>query len=178
MVNNCEETGNGALPEATLAFRWVYILLPALILLISVISVAWFYHLLPEELGYRFQSDGSADRFASRSTIVLWALLPQFLFALVAGGITWGITRLGKMPGRVEGAAVRPESILLVMGNMVALVQIILCFAMLDIFSYNSYQIHLLPLWVFVLIVMGGGGIILGIFFIRALLRVWAASKE
>ena len=178
MVSNGEETGKGTSPEVRLAFRWVYILLPALILLLSVISVAWFYRLLPEELGYRFQPDGSADRFASRGTIVLWALLPQFLLTLVAAGITWGITRIGKMFEQVEGAAVKPESVLLVMGNMVALLQIILCFAMLDIFSYNSYQIHLLPLWVFVLIVLGGGGIILGVFFIRALQWVWTASKE
>ena len=57
----------------------------------------------------------------------------------------------------------------MVMGNMIVLPQIILCFAMLDIFSYNSYQIHLMPLWVFALIVMGLGGMALGIFFILAI---------
>ena len=63
------------------------------------------------------------------------------------------------------------------MGNMVALPQIILCFAMLDIFSYNSYQMHIMPLWVFALIIMGLGGIILGIFFIRAIRRGWGATQ-
>ncbi len=63
------------------------------------------------------------------------------------------------------------------MGNMIALPQIILCFAMLDIFSYNSYQVHIMPLWVFALITMGLGGIILGIFFIRAIRRAWGATR-
>ncbi len=63
------------------------------------------------------------------------------------------------------------------MGNMVALPQIILCFAMLDIFSYNSYQIHIMPLWVFALIIMGLGGIILGVFFIRAIQQAWGATR-
>jgi hypothetical protein len=48
------------------------------------------------------------------------------------------------------------------MGNMIVLPQIVLGFVMLDIIIYNSYRIHLMPLWVFALIVMGIGGIILG----------------
>ena len=64
------------------------------------------------------------------------------------------------------------------MGNMVALPQIILCFAMLDIFSYNSYQIHLMPVWIFALIIMVIGGIILGIFLFQAVRRAWVASNK
>ena len=57
------------------------------------------------------------------------------------------------------------------MGNMVALPQIILGFAMLDIFLYNAYQIDILPLWIFALIVLVLGGIILGVFFIILVIR-------
>jgi hypothetical protein len=60
---------------------------------------------------------------------------------------------------------------------MVALPQIILGFAMLDIFSYNSYQIHLMPLWIFALIVMGLGGMALGIFFILAIRGVLGTTR-
>ena len=63
------------------------------------------------------------------------------------------------------------------MGNMIALPQIILCFAMLDIFSYNSYQIHLLPLWLFALIVMIMGGVIIGIFFILAIREISGTAR-
>jgi len=61
------------------------------------------------------------------------------------------------------------NTLLAIMGNMVALPQLILCFAMLDIFLYNAYQRHIMPLWVFALVVMGSGGIILGIFFVQAI---------
>jgi hypothetical protein len=57
---------------------------------------------------------------------------------------------------------------LLLMGNMVALPQLVLVFAMLAIFSYNSYGIYLMPLWIFALIVMGLGGVVLGIVFFLA----------
>jgi hypothetical protein len=49
---------------------------------------------------------------------------------------------------------------------------------MLDIFSYNSYQIHLIPLWVFALIVMVLGGIILGVIFLQAIRRIRGGLPE
>jgi len=153
-------------------------MLPVVILLLSVIITAYFYHLLPVEVAYRFQTDGSPDKWLSRSAIVLWTLLPQLFLTLVAGAVTWGIAKLAGRYIPPENTGIRPERIILFMGNMIALPQIILFFAMLDIFSYNSYQIHLLPLWIFALIVIVVGGIILGILFIRAIRRVQRVSKE
>jgi hypothetical protein len=58
------------------------------------------------------------------------------------------------------------------MGNMIGLPQLIICFAMLDIFSYNAYGIHIMPVWIFALLVIGLGLIPLGMFFIQAIRRV------
>jgi len=176
-VNKSKEPIKQTTTGATLAFHWGYIILPVVILLLSIIVTACFYHRLPVELAYHFKSDGSPDRWLSRGAIILWMLLPQLFLTLLAGAITWGITRLGALFRQPESTWIKPERILILMGNMVALPQIILCFAMLDIFSYNSYQIHLLPLWVFSLIIMGLGGIILGIFFIRAIRQAWGATR-
>ena len=163
--------------RSTLSFHWSYIILPVVILLLSIILIAYFYHRLPIEIGYHFKSDGSPDRWLSRGTITLWMLLPQLFLTLLAGAITWGITKLGALFRQPESIWIQPERILLLMGNMIGLPQIILCFAMLNIFSYNSYQIHIMPLWVFALIIMGLGGIILGIFFIRAVRQVWSVNR-
>ncbi len=163
--------------EEILTFHWGYIILPVVILLLSIILTAYFYHQLPAELAYRFKSDGSPAGWLNRGTIVLWTLLPQFLLTLLAGAITWGITRVSARFGQPESTWIKPRSILLLMGNIIALPQAILCFAMLYIFNYNSHQIHILPLWVFALIIMGLGGIILGIFFIRAIWQVWGAAR-
>ncbi len=72
--------------------------------------------------------------------------------------------------GKVEG-------IIRLMGNMMALPQIVLGFVMLDIFIYNSYRIHIMPLWIFAVIVMGAGVIVLGIFFLRAIRDVWRPTR-
>ncbi len=176
-ANKSKEPSKQTTRGATLAFHWSYIILPVVILLLSIILTACFYHRLPAEPAYHFQSDGSPDRWLSRGTIILWILLPQLFLTLLAGAITWGITKLSALFRQPESTGIKPERILLLMGNMIALPQLILCFAMLDIFSYNSYQIHIMPLWVFALIIMGLGGIILGIFFIRAIQQAWRATR-
>ena len=139
----------------TLTFRWRYIVLPLVFLSLSIILTAYFYHLLPTEVAYHFKLDGTPDKWLSREVTIIWALIPQLILTLLAGGITWVITKLGKLSKQKEDTWIRPEMILSVMGNLIALPQFIVFFAMLDIFSYNSYQVHLMPMWIFLLIILG-----------------------
>lgn len=141
-------------------------MLPAAVLLLSIILAVSFYGLLPPEAAYHFEH-GAPDRWASRGAIIAWTVIPQFVFLLFALVIVSVAAILCKRSGLEGSAPIR--RLLSMMGNMVALPQIILAFAMLDIFLYNAYQIHLRPLWVFILIVIVLGGIFLGIFFLQAL---------
>ena len=174
MIAKSEEPARDKISKQTTPFRWTYIILPVAILLLSIILTGYFYHLLPKEVAYHFK-DGSPDRWMSRGAIIAWTLTPQFFFTLLAGAIAWGMLKLSTHFQQTESNWV--GKMLSLMGNMIALPQIILGFAMLDIFSYNSYQIHLMPLWLFAVIVMGLGGIILGIFFTLAIRRVWRATR-
>ena len=160
------EMANKTTSEKTISFRWIYILLPVLILLLSIILAAYFYRLLPPEVAYHFE-DGAPDRWMSRGAITAWLIIPQFVLVVLGVTISGGTTILSTRFQPAENTPVRKA--LLIMGNMVALPQIILTFAMLDIFLYNAYQIKLMPLWVFTVIVMVLGGIILGIFFIQTI---------
>ena len=155
------------------AFRWRYIALPLAVLILSVAMVGYFWRLLPAEVAYHFRSDGSPDQWLNRSTIVLWALLPQLFLTILAGAITFGLSKLGSISSDIAAVMAKLGRVLLVMGNMVAIPQVILCFAMLDIFSYNSYQIHILPVWVFALIVIVIGAIVLTVFFYQTVRQAW-----
>ncbi len=161
--------------EEVISFRWTYIVLPLAILLLSAILVAWFYHLLPGEVAYHFKN-GSPDRWMSRGLFVAWTLTPQFFFVLMAAGVVWGVTKLSALSRQTGNPLVKPGKLLSVMGNMLVLPQIIISFAMLDVFLYNSYQVHLIPLWAFALIVMGSGVIVMGVLFILAARRAWRVS--
>jgi len=173
VINLNEATQEAALRKAV-TFRWKYIVTPLAILLISIILVAYFYPLMPDEIAYHF-TDGAPDRWTSRTSITSWLLIPQFLLTLLAAGIVWAAIRLSARLQQTESGAV--SIMLAIMGNMIALPQIILGFAMLDIFSYNAYRIHLIPLWVFAVLVMAVGGIILGIFFLQAIRRVQTTAQ-
>jgi len=155
----------------SLPFHWTYTVLPVTILLLSVVLTAVFYHRLPTEVAYNFKLDGSPDNWFSREMLIVWMLVPQLILTLLAATITWGITKLGIPFQQMEGRRIRPGRIVSLMGNMVALPQIILCFALVDVFSYNLYGAHIMPLWLFALIITVLGAIILGIFFISAVRR-------
>tara|TARA_Y100000310_G_scaffold214851_1_gene215811 strand:- start:249 stop:869 length:621 start_codon:yes stop_codon:yes gene_type:complete len=177
LVTKSREPAKPASREPTSIFRWSYVALPVAVLLFSIILVAIFSPKLPTELAYRFNGDGSPDRWLNRSQFLLITLLPQFILTLLAAAITWGVTKLSRLLQSPESLGSNPKNIIRVMGNMMALPQIILSFAMLDIFSYNSYQIHIMPLWIFALITMGAGGIVLAIFFLRAAREAWQTTQ-
>jgi len=161
---------------AELSFRWKYVLLPLAFLLLSVVLVVAFYPQLGAELAYRFKMDGSPQNWAGRGIITLLMLLLQLVFVAAAAGIAWGISRLGRLMGQIN-SALKPQGLVILMSNMVLLPQVILGFVMLDIFIYNIYDNHLMPLWLFALIVMLVGGIVLAILFARTFLQSRSARK-
>jgi len=158
---------NSELTENKIRLRWTYVVLPVSLFVISIILAACFYPLLPDEIAYHFQND-SPDKWLSRGTFLGWMIVPQVFFTILA----IIIVRITMLTSRYLPQYRSPlPGLLPIMGNMVALPQIILIFAMLDFFLYNAYQIKLVPLWVFTLIVLVLGAVVLIILFIRALRR-------
>jgi uncharacterized membrane protein len=135
------------------------------LLLVTLVLTAFFYPRMPDQVAYHFQGD-SPDRWLGRGTFMTWMVIPQAIFTLLAF-IVVRVVLLGARYWPAEDAPIR--KILPVMGNMVALPQIILTFTMLDIFLYNAYHVQLMPVWVWALIVMIAGGIVLGVVFIQAI---------
>jgi len=159
--------------RTALPFRLRYTALPIAILCLSAILVAYFYPLLPREVTYHF-AQGAPGRWVNRGAFILWVLTPQFFLTLLSFAVVWVTLKLSSYFHAATSSGI--ESILTLMGNMVALPQIILGFAMLDVFRYNAYGSHLMPLWLFALIIMLLGGIILGVLFVLAIRRVWETS--
>jgi uncharacterized membrane protein len=150
--------------ENNASFRWTYIVLPAAILLVSVILAAAFYPRLPEQVAYRFQG-GTPGRWLSRAAFITWMVGAQAV--LTAGSFFFvRIILLGARYWSVEGAALK--KLLPVMGNMAALPQVIILFAMLEVFLYNSYEIKLISVLVFAVIVLVLGGAAIGTLLVRA----------
>ncbi len=168
---------------AAIAFRWSYIALPAAILTASLILTAVFYPRLPAELAYHFKSDGTPDRSLGRNQIIFVMVFPQAILTMIAAATTWVMIKLSSrfqpiqipikpekpVPVSSTGQALsKVEGIISLMGNILALPEIVLAFFMLDVFLYNAFQIHFLAIWLTGAIVMVIGGIFIGVFFFRA----------
>jgi len=156
---------NSAEKETKIHFRWTYVIVPVALFLISIILAASFFPFLSDEIAYHFQND-IADRTMSRGAFVGWMVLPQVFFTI----LSIVVVRLVMLTGRYLPQRKSPlPNLLSLMGNIVALPQVVLVYAMISFFLYNAYQISLISIWIFTLIVMIAGLIILGVFFVRAI---------
>ena len=141
-------------PEAKpVKFKWRYVIVPVILLLLTGVMMSFFYNKLPEQAAYHFLVDGSPDKWASPVAIVLVGLLIQAGLVFIGWVMVMIASRIAPS-SQTENMVLKPESLLVWMGNLVALPQIIFGFVMLDLFSYNVYQKHLMPVWLFMVIVL------------------------
>jgi uncharacterized membrane protein len=148
------------------AFRWTYVVWPVALFISAAVLTAVFYSLLPDEVAYRF-SGGEPTHVASRGGVIAWGIGLQFVFTLISFAIAYTITGTSRRLD-IEETGLN-QTLFTIMGNLAALPQIILLFAMVDIFLYNAYQVKLIPLWVFAVIILALGGFVLGFYFVRAI---------
>jgi uncharacterized membrane protein len=164
---NTAASPNKTTPENKITFRWTFIVLPAAFLLLSLILAAIFYSRLPADIAYHFQGD-LPDRWIARGAFIAWMIIPQVFFTI----LSLAVVRIVMLTSRYLPEESSPlNNLLPIMGNMMALPQIVLFFAMLQFFLYNAYQIKMIPLWIITLIVMVLGGIVLCILFVRTIRR-------
>jgi hypothetical protein len=163
-------------PETKTRLRWSYFFVPLLILLVSVIITIYFYGKLPAAVVWQLNSANSPT--ISRPQIALWAIVPQVLLTLLAVIIAYGATRISDLFKEAAASGIQLDSILMVMSNVVVIPQLILTFAMLRIFSYNSFQTDVNFVWWVSLAVIIVGIILLSVFFLRALVKMSSRTKK
>jgi uncharacterized membrane protein len=159
----------------SIGFRWSYIALPAAVLVIVIIITGIFYGKLPQEVAYRFSGSTAVSRLA-RNALLAWALGAQLVFTLLSVALTISITGAMRRMQLPETGLNR--TIFAAIGNIIGLPQIIIAYATLDIFLYNTYEKSLPSAWVFALLVMFIAGVVLVVFFISALIQSQKSKKE
>jgi hypothetical protein len=135
------------------------------LLIIAVILAAVYYGRLPAETAYRF-SGGVPVKWLGRGSVLAWALGLQLVFVLLSVAMTLMVTGASRRLQITETPLHR--RLFTIIGNVVALPQIIIAYGTLAIFLYNIYGQTLPPLWVIALVVMLAGGVVLAALFVRA----------
>ncbi len=135
-------------------FRWSYILLPLVFLVVSIITAAYYYGKLPAyNIPYRFDISGAPDAWAINPLpVVAIDIGIQVILVLVSVLIVLGSQRT--KISAINETTINPGTIIAVMGNMPAILQFIAFFYTLDIFKYATSQTHLLPMWLFLVIIL------------------------
>jgi uncharacterized membrane protein len=157
------------------AIRWSYFILPAAILLISVIITVYFYGKLPDAVAWRLNSLNSPT--ISRSQIALWAIIPQLLLALLALVIAYGAAKISDSFNPTADSVIKPDTVLIVMSNMVVVPQLVIIIAMLRIFSYNAFGTQIGFIWWVSLAIILAGVVFLTVFFVRLIQKMGIQSK-
>jgi hypothetical protein len=151
----------------------MFIMLPLVFFLLSVIVAGIFWPQLPAEMAYRFQ-ENAPEKMISSGALIAWMLIPHVFFIFIA----FALVRLVMMGARYAPVTETPfQALLPLMGNMVALPQIVLFFIMLQIFLYNVFQITIIPLWVTAVIILALGGIVLILTFAHLVRRYRTRNK-
>lgn len=165
-------------PKTTrIRFRIKYVALPLAVMLLAVVMVVWLYGRLPDAPALNFDNAGVGSDPTTRAGLALWALLPQVLLTLLSFTVVWGVTRIGNLGLMVSDAGMKLSTLLVIMGNMVAVPQLVLGLAVLNIFGYNVFETRLVPLVPVVLLIGAVGAVVLGVFFVRVIARALNVGK-
>jgi uncharacterized membrane protein len=138
-----------------LSFQWYYVIVPVAIFFFSLFIICFFYHQLPAgEIATRFALNGEPNKWSSGGGVLAQMMAVQLGLVAAAVAIAYGLTRMSIISDLPSNSLLTAGKLLSFMGNLFGLPQIIISFAMLDILWYAIYHIHLMPMWLFVLIVL------------------------
>jgi len=148
-------------------FAFKNMALSAGVALVSLVIVLVFLPQLPDELAFRFSAGGAPVNQAPANSVILVSLFLQAFF-LGLGWLTGRLVFKMFLAARPAPSALpKGNSLAALCANMVALPQVILAFLTADIFSYNVSGVHLMPAWLFIVIAMLAGGLVIAYYFVK-----------
>lgn len=145
-----------------LQFRISYIILPLAVLFLTAGLAAVFYGQLPADIHYRFNLEGEPSGEAVSKLVFTVLMLGIQLVLSAAAYLTVKI--IGQVKLFQENASslvFDPARLLTIMGNLPAIAQLIMGYVLLDSIFYALQNEHLMHLWLFALVVLVIGGIVL-----------------
>ena len=172
-MNQPDDNRKNTEQTAPMTFRLSYIGLPLIAAALTILLTIIFYWMLPNQVAYRLQDDPGA--LISRTALAAWLILPQVILTLASLGLVKMVLAASRYA--TGDSSLIPRVVPLV-GNMTAIMQIIILLAALQIFLYNAYEISTGPLWLPAIIVLVLGGIILIARFIVLYPRVRRQMKK
>ncbi len=136
-------------------FRWIYIMVPLIFLFVTIVFTAYYYGKIPSfDVPYRFDINGVPTEWAINALPVAAAAIGiQVVLVLVSFSIVFSTRRIG-MAITADDKGIKPSTIIAVMGNLPAFLQLVSFFYTLDVYNFAAYQKHLFPMWLFLVVIL------------------------
>lgn len=145
-----------------LKFRLSFIALPLTVMVVAVAFAAVFFGQLPDAIHYRFGLDGDPSGSPAAKTGFIGLMLAvQLGLTFIAYLTVRTIGGVQLFKDNIHNFWFNPVKLLTIMGNLPAIIQLIMGYILFDAVFYALQDSHLLPLWLFSLVTLVLGGIIL-----------------
>ena len=158
-------TAPEAKPTTPLSFRLNYIALPGALALTTVIAIAILSPSIPAELAYRFSSSGAPQGFMGREFFLSIMIGAQLIAVGLAAIIAFFIIRTARRILQSSPAPVAPGRIIWLMVNILVLPQLLVAFVALDAAYYARTSSHIMTPWLFSLLAVGIGTLVIIVLF-------------
>jgi uncharacterized membrane protein len=152
-----------------LAFHWNQLIIPISIFVICLIMAIYFGPSIPDRVAFRFNTNGIPTSYMSKFWFLGIMIGSQFLILMAALILSFVLIKLGQRLFKNAAVTMYPQKAIWLMINMLALPQIILAYIMLDVSFYALHESHIMLPWLFTMIAVVVGSIVLIILFIQAI---------
>ena len=157
-----------------LKFRLSFIILPLIITLLTATLSVIYFSRLPEEIYYRFDTTGVPSGSAVvKGTFLIMMVGVQGLLLAVAYFATASIGRVQTFRDNAGNFWFNPTRLLTLIGNMPAIIQLIMGYVLVDAIFYALQSDHLMPLWLFAVITLVVGAILILIFGVPIVIQAY-----
>ena len=157
-----------------LKFRLSFVALPLAVLLLVVGLSAACYGQLPAEVYYRFDTSGAPSGSPiAKTSLVLMMVGIQALLTGMAYIATRSVSNVQLFRDNVDNFWFNPTRLLTLMGNMPVIIQAIMAYVLIDAIVYANQADHLMPLWLFAVITLVIGGIIILVYGIPIIVQAY-----
>ena len=169
-------SAQGEKPALDLSFRWGYVLLPAAVALVTIVALAVLYSSLPAEVYYRFSSAGVPRGSIGREGFLAIMVGAQILMVGAATAVASMVLRIARRMLKDSPTFVDPGRAIWLMVNMLVLPQLIVSFVALDSAYYARSGTHIMSPWLFSLVTIGIGTLVIIFLFAQSFNETRKAS--
>ena len=155
-------------PGIDLSFRSSYIILPAALAILTITAIGILYPSLPPVVDYRFSAAGVPRDSIGREAFLGIMAGAQILMVAAAAAVAGLSLRVARRMMADSPSPVNPTPVIWLMANMIVLPQLIVAFVALDAAYYARMSTHIMTPWLFSLVAIGAGTLVIIILFMRS----------